>query len=91
MPSDADPLAARLDAIREEHARCADGSARAEAVVGTDVFPCTGNHDDGFHHFAFRADQCPAPFCKLANGHRSLHDIPSGKAEYRTRETTDHA
>jgi hypothetical protein len=79
----------RWHRVHKEHARCADGSARAEAVLGGGVYPCTGSHDDGSHHFtAARPDPCQAPWCKLPAGHRSLHDIPSGKPEYRIREVS---
>lgn len=80
----------RMTRIRDEQRACADGSARAEALLDGEVYPCTGNHDDGFHHF--RADlpePCPAPFCKLPYSHYvagTMHDIPFGKPTYRTRE-----
>lgn len=81
--------------IREEHAACADGTGRAEALLDGSVFPCTGNHDDGFHHFhADLPEPCPAPFCKLPYSHYvagTMHDIPFGRATYRTREITRNA
>jgi hypothetical protein len=79
----------RAHRVHKEHVRCADGSARGEALLGGDVFPCTGKHDDGFHHFAIRPDPCPAPFCKLPFSHfeaGTMHDIPFGKPTYRIRE-----
>lgn len=72
-----------------------DRTCSMEAVVGSDVFPCTGNHDDGFHHFSYcPSSPCPAPFCKLPYSHYTagtMHDIPFGKPDYRTRETTTDA
>lgn len=56
----------------------ADGCALV-AVVGDDLYPCR-SHEGYDHHFAAHWPACPAPFCKLAPGHRELHDIPSGQA-----------
>lgn len=48
------------------------------AILGGLAYPCW-NHDDGQHHFAARWPACPAPYCRLAPGHRTLHDIPPGR------------
>jgi hypothetical protein len=52
------------------------------AVVSGTVYPCR-SHKGGKHHFAAHWPACPAPFCRLEPGHRGLHDVPAGKAEYR--------
>jgi hypothetical protein len=51
------------------------------AVVGGYVYPCRLDAD-GQHHFAMHWPSCNAPFCLLPPGHSSLHDIPSGRAEF---------
>jgi hypothetical protein len=45
------------------------------------VYPCR-SHAGDVHHFAMLWPACEAPFCLLPPGHRELHDIPSGRAEY---------
>jgi hypothetical protein len=51
------------------------------AIVGGIRYPCR-SHEGDVHHFAAHWPACPAPFCRLEPGHRGLHDIPFGKAEY---------
>jgi hypothetical protein len=73
------PGCAEAAAYQEKDQREAAGCALV-AMVGTDRYPCR-SHEGGAHHFAAHWPACPAPFCRTPPGHRSLHDIPSGKAE----------
>jgi hypothetical protein len=52
------------------------------AVVGDTAYQCR-SHEDDVHHFAVHWPACPAPWCRLKPGHRTLHDIPSGKPEFK--------
>jgi hypothetical protein len=55
------------------------------ATVGETRYPCHHHEDrDGEVH-VFKADlpdPCTAPYCRLPAGHRTLHDIPSGRATF---------
>jgi hypothetical protein len=58
------------------------------ATVGGTNYVCR-SHEGGVHHFATTLlDPCPAPFCRLPAGHRSLHDVPFGKPAYSDAEET---
>jgi len=65
----------------------AHGCLHAAVVVWKDRrtwFPCR-SHDGGRHHYAAHWPACPAPFCKLPYNHcleGTMHEIPSGTAEY---------
>jgi hypothetical protein len=47
------------------------------AELGGATYPCQ-EHRDGKHVFAAHWPKCPAPWCRLPPGHRSLHDVPAG-------------
>lgn len=47
-------------------------------------YPCR-SHEGGKHNFAAHWPACPAPWCRLPYSHYkagTMHDIPSGTAEY---------
>ena len=68
-------------AFREKAEREAAAACTYVALLAGERFPCH-SHEGGLHHFAAAIpDPCMAPFCRLPAGHRTLHDIPSGRAE----------
>ena len=58
------------------------GQCTRIAVVGKTTYPCH-HHEAECHVFAADLpDPCPAPYCRLPSGHRTLHDIPAGRATF---------
>jgi hypothetical protein len=47
------------------------------AELGGTTYSCQ-EHKGGKHVFAAHWPKCPAPWCRLPPGHRSLHDVPAG-------------
>jgi hypothetical protein len=74
------PVTLPLADPAEPHDGCVHAAALATPKGDLIWYPCR-SHDGGVHHFAACWPACPAPWCRLPNGHRGLHDIPSGTVE----------